>query len=604
MSKITPVITALPFYKVPLNYVGGTTPETPFYFQKKQCVRDCFFGTITDNTHLPSFIVQVPFNENPALQLHLSSNLSFEVVCADGSNPTPVFTQYRWTCKSFVNSIGELNQIASQVGVFAPVIGDNYYFDDGVLDVEFYTWNGVGWNLSGQIIPINNDLMNVTDDGFVLMWVFDSESTETNPARQGKWIKTLNGFQLCNIGEFTYFIYNGFEVADEFGLPLPCGLQQVKIIFTDFPDIEGNGMYLSELVDIKDFNSANNVFHKLTFTNGCNLGNIPYTGTQFTQRYYFNEDTLVGEPDYETKDQKEEDGLGNEKKIFSRTSKMFQLDTLSVPEYIVDMFVFATQHDSISITFPLEFTNRVTTLSQYLGEREIDNDSMEVEPDWISSGCYAQVNLKFALVDDIIETACCQTLDKEGCLQSSMDFIEEYCYDEQEQIESIPPSVGDCFLIKQLSECPVCDIDCNDWHDHQNEIACFGIDGQWTYTQPFENMVIHNTSTNEDWFWTSLSGWKIFSSIECGSPVSTTQIQVFGYVPSVVVTGYLYYRKINTVVWTLNGIYTSTQLAGGITVNGLPDCGFYEFKILGLSNNCDYGDGRIYQCTTVINETC
>ena len=71
--------------------------------------------------------------------------------------------------------------------------------------------------------------MNVTDDGFVFMWKPDPESTDTNPARQGEWIKTLNGFQLCDIDGDTYLIYNGFEVAE-----MPCGLHQVRIKFPDF----------------------------------------------------------------------------------------------------------------------------------------------------------------------------------------------------------------------------------------------------------------------------------------------------------------------------------------------------------------------------------
>lgn len=607
MSKITPVITSLPMYKVPLTYVGGTTPETPFYFQKKQCERDCFFGTITDTKHLPSFIVRVPFNENPNLQLHLSSDIDFELVCADGTNVTSIIPEYRWTAKSIVTSSTELFDISTQIGVFAPQVGDTYYFDDGVAPVEFYVWNGAGWNQSGQINPIEGDLMNLTDTGFVVMWFPDEDSTETNPARQGEWKKTVNGFQLCDIGEFTYLIYNGFSVTDGAGLPLPCGLQQVRISFPDFPDIEGNGMYLSELVDVKDFNPVDNVYHKLTFTNGCNLGNIPFENILFKQRYYFNEDTLVGEPEYETEEEKEEDGLGNEKKIFSRTSKLFQLDTLSVPEYIVDFFTFATQCDEITITFPMEYTNRLTTLSPYKGERCIDNDSMSADADWIASGCYAQVNLKFALVDDIIETACCQQLDKEGCLTSSFDVQGVECYDQQELIESVPPSVGDCFLIRSLDVefCPVCDVDCNEWHDHPEEIACYQQDGSWTYTQPFENMIVTDVNDNgTQWFWTSLSGWKVFSSVECGLFKTTSSITVHGFVPSTVVTGYLYYRRKTTQVWILAGIYQHIQLAGGILVSGLPQCGVYEFKILGLSNNCDYGEGDIYPCTTLVDETC
>jgi len=585
MSKITPVTTGLPFHKLPLTYVAGTTPETPFYFQKKQCVRDCFFGTITDRNHLPSFILRIKIPENPLLKIELSTPMDFEIQCADGTNVQTIVPDYRFTINGFVFSASDLVLIATQPT--PPTIGDVYYYDDGILPVELYTWNGVGWNQSGQLVLFDGDLMNVTNEGFIYAWRKDDESTETNQARNGEWKKTLNGFQLSDIGDETYLIYNGFLIED-----VPCGLQQIKVSFPTLPVTTETGFWLSELVDVRDFNPVNNKYHKLKFTNSCNLGNIPFSDLSFGQTYYFSEDTLVGEPDYETKNTKEEDGLGNEKLIFSRTSKVFQLDTLSVPEYIVDLFVFATQHDTVSITFPLEFSNKLTEFSQYQGEREIDNDSFDVESDWIATGCYAQVNLKFSLVDDIIDTACCQQLDKDACLISSFDIQRIVDASEQSLVESTPPSVGDCFLI--LSGVGV-----GGWFDHLNEIACFTVEGTWTYTEPTENIVVNilEVANSGLWLWTSVSiGWKKFSSVECVGNSSST-IDIEGFIP-VGVTGYVYYRVSGQFTYTLFGIFTSEDLSSGQTITGLICEENYQIRILALSNNCDYGFGEIANCGT------
>ena len=80
MSKITPIITALPFYKLPTTYTATGAAPLPFYFQKKQCITDCTYGTITDRKHLPSFIVQIPIETNPLLLVKHSTNMDFEIM--------------------------------------------------------------------------------------------------------------------------------------------------------------------------------------------------------------------------------------------------------------------------------------------------------------------------------------------------------------------------------------------------------------------------------------------------------------------------------------------------------------------------------------------
>jgi len=609
MSKITPVITALPFHTVPANYapVGGA--QHPFYFQKTQCVHDCPYGTITDDKHLPSFIVQVPFNKFTGQpQVSASTAMNFDILCADGTNITALEPKYRYDVLGFILSIPERIAIEG----IPPTIGDKYYYDPGFGDIEILTWNGGGWNFSGNITPIENDLLNVVNDGFVYAWVYQDLGF-TNNARNGKWVKTLNGMQLCDIGQVTYVIYNGFELQATGGGDIPCGMKQIRISFPSVFDAFDSPVFWSELVDVRDFEITNNEYHKLTIDNKCNLGNIPYEGTRFNQIYYFEKDCLVGEPEYVIDDTKEEDGLGNQKLIFNRTGKLFQLDTQWIPEYIVDFLQFATLHSDIRITFPFETSNVLAVTSQYQGERTIDNDSMTAESNWMEVGCYSQVLLKFSLEDDILKTACCQQLDKQGCVVSSFDIVDHLCYDEKDAVEAGPPSVGDCILIKPLSECPLCDPPdptiCGDWIEHPDEIACWTVDGTWEYRTPVENMIITITNPGPptEWFWTQASGWKELNSLECPAVAQPYSIEVTGYVLSTIVSGYLYYKKASEITWNLWGIFTSQELAAGVDVTGvggLSPCTIYDFKLLGLSNNCDYGEGAEIQCTTAADFTC
>ena len=100
-------------------------------------------------------------------------------------------------------------------------------------------------------------MLNVTSEGFVYEWVPDPTSTALNPLKRGSWVKTLGGFQICDVDGFTYLVSNGFRVED-----LPCGFHQVRVT-PDFPVTPDTTMWLSELVDIRDFDADNNRYHKL-----------------------------------------------------------------------------------------------------------------------------------------------------------------------------------------------------------------------------------------------------------------------------------------------------------------------------------------------------
>jgi hypothetical protein len=606
MSKIVPIITALPFYALPNNWLGpNSTIQDPFYFQKEQCLRDCHFGTITDREHLPSFIIRVDKDT-----INYSSIISWNYQCADGLSMNPIVPAYRWEVIGFATQAELLGPITAA----GPAINDAYYVDLGTpFDIEIFVWNGSAFLGSGQVTPLENDLMNVTGEGLVYAWV-PKDNGDNNPARNGFWEKTNNGMQLCDIGDYTYVIYNGFKVESN-GSPMDCGLKQIRFSFPNIYNAIDSPFWLSELVDIRDFNPINNEYHKLTIGNSCNLGNIPYTDIRYNQIYYFDETTLVGEPTYKTEDAREEDGLGDETLIFSRLSKVHTLDTLDTPEYIVDFLMFATQHDTIGITFPYEFSNMVSNQNSaniYSGNRELDSDSFTVSSDWIETGCFSQVTLVFSLIDDIVKTACCQELDKIACVECDESIILVACYNEQLQIESGPPSIGDKILIKPVGD-PDCDV-CDDppacelvysWYGHPNEIATWTISG-WSYEVPYQDrcikVLINDQGDTVNKFYVDGFGWVIVGSNT--AVIGQYDINITGHIFENT-SGYLYYRRSVDYQWILWGIFYKSTLAAGVLINPpLAPCTEYDVKILSISNNCDYGDGPISEYTTLSDPSC
>lgn len=590
MSLIKPISTALPFYKVPNTYVGASSPQTPFYFQKTQCLQDCHFGTISDINHLPSFIIPI----DKDLGLCLTAELQPSIMCASGTNETTLVPDFTWDVIGIVNSAVELALIAA----VPPLNGDKYYFDDGVGTVEIYTWNSgiMNWDLSGQITPLDKDLLNVSSENFVYLWIPDPEKADDpNPARRGEWIKTLGGLQLCDIGDYTYIIYNGFKIQ-----AMSCGLQQISIRF-DTATVGGSGVihrWMSELVDIKDFSINNNDFHKLIISHSCDLGNIPYADIQLDHTYYFDKTTLVGEPIYKIEEEKEEDGLGRERLIFKKTSKLFILDTLEVPEYIIDFLMFATQHDNCTITFPKELTNIETTMSQYIGKREIDKDAFEASNEWLETGCFGQVQLQFGLVEDIIRSSCCQSLEKEGCIISSFNIFSFEPGQNQAAIEGLPPAVGDCYLI-QLDATVDPDPPTDNWFKHDDEIACWNGVG-WDYTIPTDNVFINRLEAGFEgiYFFNSTNGWKKLGSVECFANAPTT-ITIKGFIP-IGTKGQVQYRQQSAsfIPWTIGATLKQSDLETGAIITGLVSVTAYEIRILTFNNNCDYGLGDITVCST------
>ncbi|GAI11456.1 unnamed protein product, partial [marine sediment metagenome] len=217
----------------------------------------------------------------------------------------------------------------------------------------------------------------------------------------------------------------------------------------------------------------------------------------------------------------------------------------------------------------------------------------------------ATVKLLFGLVQDVVDTACCQPLDKDACLTPSFDVTDLVTPANQNGVENNPPALDECFLILlgigEIDPAPGED----NWFKHIGEIACWDGTG-WVYTIPTTNTIVNNLNPslnlgNIPGWWIFLGdilGWKPFLSIDCQA--IGANLEIFGYAPTGT-TVYLYYRLAGTFTWILEGIFPSEVLLAGYQIgNILPlvDDSDYEIQILSLSNNCDYGKGAIKVCHT------
>ena len=209
-------------------------------------------------------------------------------------------------------------------------------------------------------------------------------------------LKTINGLQIYNDGECNYMISSGFEINEV----VNCGLKNIFITTPNF-------VYISELIEFKSFDFDNHEYHKLEVTSDCNIGDVPYEFIGYNPSIYLEGDTIVGSPDHSIDEEKEEDGLGIDRSIYKKFTKIFNLDTDSIPEYIIDFIFFATMNQEAKIEFPFVEDNIDSINNQYKGIRCIDTDNFEVTNNWIETECYGSCTIKMALSNPIIKTSCC-----------------------------------------------------------------------------------------------------------------------------------------------------------------------------------------------------
>lgn len=532
--------TTLPFYSDTNNQ----------YFRKVQCDRECIYGTITDKFHLPPFII---------VRETRVDNIDITIQCLDDTLPITVNPFLAFNCIRFVNS----DEKAIIEG-FTLTVGDTYYIDTvGIIVNGWETnqgktakWNGATWIYS-EIITLAQigDFIKESQLNIVYVW------------NGIQWIETVNGLQVVTIEGFDYICYNGFALSTE----LPCGYRY--LIVED--SVES---FYSEVLDIRDFDYDNNEYHKLIITSSCNLANIPYKlFVEFVQYFYFEKDALVGTPEYQTEEQTEKDGFGNELVTFQRQVKLQLLETLLIPEYIVDWLNFVMMHDTKKIKLPN------TTV-----ENNIDN--YEIDTSWESIGCYANSVIKFSDEENLINSGCCTGVDL-TCKLPLMTIIDVVDVGNRFAIESAVPTIGDSYIIQGNVTLIPSDI----WLTNEKKIAKWnGID--WDYIVPNELEYYFVIGQNKNMVYISnfapyiVDLWVYYPYLIINY-LSPTIVSLIAYIlPGSF--GRLFVRNTDTGIITNLGDHSISELSFGVSFNLIP-CEHFEFWCIPKTgNNCVYLDGN------------
>lgn len=543
MALIEPIRTTLPFY----------ASKDERYYERAQCTMECFYGTITDKTHLPPFIIQRPES--------LTLNFSIKTRCLDESDEqtlTPV------TTLEFISFAlaADIPTISAQPG---NNIGDKYLITDTLTQLPTGEWQIVQRQWDGALLQPSFVILQ--DAGFYkesstgIYWIWDNSN--------GQFVKTYNGLQICTIDGVDYIAYNGFA----FNETINCGRKYVIVS-------DSVSEYYSDVVDVRDFDPANNDLFKIRLEQDCDLGNIPYSSlVGFNQYLWLSNETLIGEPEFSYEEEVEEDGHGREEVIFQKIGTLHVFDSGEQPEYILSWLQFAPLHE------------RVFIKDKILAEKEVDNYT--VTNQWLQTGCYGNMTVKFRYEDDLISNSCCDTIQKDACLGATHTCDSYQDKGARFSLE-IPDNVGKCFIINDVGADP------EEWDGHEGEIATWN-GTSWDYEVPTDYLIVdvENPGTLPLQMYYNGSWGDIVRLDTCvnSGPTGAT---ITGVAPQNTLIQ-VYWRVNGTFTWTKGDLITQANLLAGYLHN-LTNCSQYNIKIESYTPNCNYGTA---ECTVDVSDvTC
>lgn len=542
MALIEPIRTTLPFY----------TSKDERYYERAQCTMECFYGTITDRNHLPPFIVQ------RTESLYLDFELTIK--CLDETD-SQVLTPA--TVISFVAfaTAADVPVIEAQPG---NMIGDAYLISDtlsqlptGEWQITRRVWNGV------SLVPdlvILQDLGLYEETSSDIYWLWDDSN--------GVFVKTYNGFQVCTIDGVDYIVYNGFAFNEN----INCGRKYATLS-------DGGAEYYSDVIDVRNFSPTDNDLFKIRLEQSCDLGNIPYSSlVGFEQYLWLTNETIVGEPEYSYEEEVEEDGHGREEVIFQKIGTIHLFDSGEQPEYILSWLQFAPLH------------NRVLIKDKTLPEKCIDKYT--VTNQWLQTGCYGNMTVKFRYEDDIISNSCCDTIEKDECFTA--DIIGDSYQDKGSRPGlEIPENEGKSYIITDIGADA-------EWDGHEWEVARWN-GSSWDYTVPTDYLRVSIESPINSplqMYYNSIWGdiVRLNSCVNSG-PTGAT---ISGVAPEDT-NIQIYWRRTGTFTWMKGDLITQAQLLTGY-LQPLVNCSTYDIRIESFTPNCNYGTA---ECTVGISDaTC
>lgn len=129
----------------------------------------------------------------------------------------------------------------------------------------------------------------------------------------------------------------------------------------------------------------------INFSNSCSIGNIFYP-EGFTQTIWFESDTM--EPSFPLEERGAENGEGRFIRTFASQTKKYIVKTLTMPDFMVEIFNRLKLHDTITMTDLVGDTNTVYNL--------------EVEHEWLDNDrYYVKLELTFDYDERVVIGGCC-----------------------------------------------------------------------------------------------------------------------------------------------------------------------------------------------------
>ena len=172
----------------------------------------------------------------------------------------------------------------------------------------------------------------------------------------------------------------------------------------------GSDRYFSEVFTIKRAKALES-YYKLTWWNECDINNAvlykesTLSGCQFKNTLFL--DAGLFKPEYDTKDEGEENGNGDVNVTFQRWQKNLSFDSMT-PEHITDALSAVFLHEFAYVLRPLNFFQDV--LDNEYRILKIVSDIEQVDSD-----CYQKTTMKLLLEDRYTDTECCTDSNVINC---------------------------------------------------------------------------------------------------------------------------------------------------------------------------------------------
>lgn len=174
--------------------------------------------------------------------------------------------------------------------------------------------------------------------------------------------------------------------------------------------VSGSDYYFSEVFTIKTAKEIEK-FYRLKWWSECDLNDaIIYSSTtlscQFSNTLYL--DAGLFKPEYDTKDDGEENGQGDTNILFQRWQKNLSFEVPLSPEFLTDALSGIFLHEFVYIRKPLNYYQDVLD-----NEYRVLKTVPDVED--VHYDCYQKVTLKMLLADRYTDTSCCNEANVFDC---------------------------------------------------------------------------------------------------------------------------------------------------------------------------------------------